>query len=57
MKRFALTTMLVGGISAGLLGTAGSAQAEHDYVYDDYGYASAPHVDTSVHTRTVIIRH
>ncbi|MCW1957957.1 MAG: hypothetical protein KIH64_005285 [Mycobacterium sp.] len=61
MKRFALTSMLAGGIFAGLIGTAGAAHAEHDYVYDDYGYSylypRAPHVDTSVHTRTIIIRH
>lgn len=62
MKRFALTTMLAGSIFAGLIGAAGSAHAEHDYVYDNDNYYShygpyVPHVDTSVHTRTIIVRH
>lgn len=59
MKRFALTTMLAGSIFAALIGTAGTAHAEHDYVYDDNSYAGqyVPHVDTSVHTRTIIVRH
>ena len=66
MKRFTLATMLAGSIFAGLLGTAGTAQAEHRYVYDDNGYSYGhgynylrpfvPHVDTSVHTRPIIIR-
>lgn len=65
MKRFALSTMLAGGIFAGLIGNAGAAHAEHRHYYDDFGYGysfgygfgSAPHVDTSVHTRTIIVRH
>ena len=60
MKRLALTAMLAGGIFAGLLGAAGTAHAEHDYVPDDAWQAPrsfVPHVDTSVHARTVIVRH
>ncbi len=59
MKRFALTTMLAGSIFAGLIGAAGSAHAEHDYVYDNDRYYSqyVPHVDTSPHTRAIIVRH
>lgn len=56
MKRFAITTMLTGGIAAGLLGAAGTAHAEHDYI-DTNTYATAPRVDTTVHTTTVIVRH
>lgn len=59
MKRFALTTMLAGSIFAGLINTAGTAHAEHDYVYDDQYYVTqwVPHVDNSAHTRSIIVRH
>lgn len=60
MKRFALTTVLAGSIFASLLGAAGAAHAEHDYVPDDSGPVArqfVPHVDTSVHTRTITVRH
>ena len=56
VKRLTLITLLAGSILAGLLSATGTAHADHDYV-DTNVYASAPHVDTTVHTRTVIVRH
>ncbi len=52
MKRFAISTMLAGGLIAGLLGTAGAAQADLSDVqwYQQQQYhAHAPHVDNTVH--------
>lgn len=60
MKRFALTTVLAGSIFAGLIGTAATAHAEHDYVSDDSWSVApqyVPRVDTSVRSRSVIVRH
>ncbi|MCW1959577.1 MAG: hypothetical protein KIH64_013745 [Mycobacterium sp.] len=59
MKRFALTTMLAGGIFAGLVGTAGTAHADlSDVIWNQQQQARAyvPHVDTSVHAQTTIVR-
>lgn len=66
MKRFAVTTMLAGSIFAGLLGAAGTAQADlGDVIYNQQQYGPiyggprvhVPHVDNTVHANTTIIRH
>lgn len=52
MKRFAISTLLAGGLFAGLLGAAGAASADISDVqwYQQRQYhAQAPQVDTSVH--------
>lgn len=55
MKRLAISTILAGGLYAGLLGSAGAAGADLNDVqwYQQQQYrAHAPHVDTSVsHSR------
>lgn len=57
MKRFALTTMLAGSILAGLIGTAGTAQADlSDVIWNQQQRVYVPHVDTSVHAQTTIVR-
>ena len=58
MKRFALTTMLAGSILAGLIGTAGTAQADlSDVIWNQQQQrVYVPHVDTSVHAQTTIVR-
>lgn len=65
MKRFAATTMLAGSILAGLLGAAGTAQANiGDATYNQQQYGPVfgprvyvPHVDTTVRADTNIVRH
>lgn len=66
MKRFTLTTMLAGSIFAGLLGAAGTAQADlSDVIYSQqqgggpvFGpRVHVPHVDSTVHNHTIIVRH
>lgn len=54
MKRFAISTVLAGGMFAGLLGMAGAAHADYwENPYTSPGAGSAnvivPHVDTTVH--------
>ena len=59
MKRFAITTMLTGGIFAGLIGAAGTAQADlSDVIWNrqQQQRVYVPHVDTGVHANTVIVR-
>ena len=59
MKRFAISTMLAGTVLAGLLGTAGAAHADlSDVLYNQQQQARVyvPHVDTSVHASTTIVR-
>ncbi len=59
MKRFALTTMLAGSIFAGLIGTAGAAHADlSDVIWNQQQQQRVwvPHVDTSVHAQTTIVR-
>ena len=51
MKRFAISTLLAGGLFAGLLGTAGAASADlSDVQWNQQRqyHAHAPQVDTSV---------
>lgn len=60
MKRFAISSMLAGGLFAGLLGTAGAAHADlSDIMWNNQQQYNAyvPHVDTSVHNSPVIVRH
>lgn len=60
MKRFALTTMLAGSIFAGLVGTAGTAHADlSDVIWSQQQQqrVHVPHVDSSVHATTTIVRH
>ena len=66
MKRFAVTTMLAGSIFAGLLGAAGTAHADlGDVIYSQQQYGGpvfgprvyVPHVDSTVHNQTTIVRH
>lgn len=59
MKRFAISSMLAGGLLAGLLGTAGAAHADlSDVIWNQQRqqHVYVPHVDTSVHASTTIVR-
>ncbi len=54
MKHFAISTVLAGGMFAGLLGMAGAAHADYwENPYTSPGTGSnnviVPHVDTTVH--------
>ena len=55
MKRFAVSTMLAGGVFAGLLGTAGAAHADLSdvlWLQQHQQRVYVPHVDTTVrHSR------
>ncbi|HMZ13274.1 MAG TPA: hypothetical protein PLI79_08515 [Mycobacterium sp.] len=55
MKRFAVSTILAGGLFAGLLGTAGAAHADlSDILWNQQHqqHVYVPHVDTTVrHSR------
>ena len=60
MKRFAISSMLAGGLFAGLLGTAGTAQADlSDVIWSQQQQQRAyvPHVDNTVRANTTIVRH
>ena len=60
MKRFTLTAMLAGSIFAGLLGATGTAHADiSDVIWSQQQQQRAyvPHVDSSVHANTTIVRH
>lgn len=59
MKRFALTAMLAGGLFTGLIGMAGTAQADlSDILWNQQQQrVYVPHVDSSVHASTTIVRH
>lgn len=60
MKRFALPTMLAGGIFTGLIGMAGPAHADlSDILWNQQQQQRVyvPHVDSSVHASTTIVRH
>ena len=58
MKRFAISSMLAGGLFAGLLGTAGAAHADlSDVIWNQQQQrVYVPHVDNSVHASTTIVR-
>ena len=59
MKRFAISSMLAGGLFAGLLGTAGAAHADlSDVIWNQQQQQRVyvPHVDNSVHASTTIVR-
>jgi len=52
MKRFAVSTVLAGGLFAGLLGMAGAAHADlSDVIWNQQQQQRVyvPHVDTTVH--------
>jgi hypothetical protein len=52
MKKFGFATMIASGLTAAVLGLAGSAQADvghHDWIHDIQPQVSVPQVDTSVH--------
>ncbi len=55
MKRIAISTMVAGGLLAGLMGTAGTAHADLSdiwYFQQQQGKVYVPHVDTTVrHSR------
>lgn len=53
MKRFAVSTMLAGGVFAGLLGMAGTAHADlSDVMWIQQQHVYVPHVDMTVrHSR------
>jgi hypothetical protein len=60
MKRFAISSMLAGGLFAGLLGASGVAHADlSDIIWNNNQQQRAyvPHVDTSVKNSPVIVRH
>lgn len=59
MKRFAISSMLAGGLFAGLLGASGVAHADLSDVvwnYTQQQRAYVPHVDNSVKSSPVIVR-
>jgi hypothetical protein len=60
MKRFALTTMLAGGIFTGLIGMAGTAHADlSDVLWNQQQQQGVyvPHVDNSVRAQSNVVRH
>lgn len=59
MKRFAISSMLAGGLFVGLLGASGVAHADlSDVIWynNQQQRAYVPHVDTSVKSSPVIVR-
>jgi hypothetical protein len=51
MKKLGFATIIASGLTAAVLGFAGSAQADighHDWVHDIQQQVSVPQVDTSV---------
>ncbi|MGI9163777.1 MAG: hypothetical protein ACR2JI_12790 [Mycobacterium sp.] len=59
MKRFAISSLLAGGLFAGMLGTAGAAHADlGDLIWTLHQQQRVyvPHVDNSVHASTTIVR-